>query len=91
MTLDQLRDIIKKNGFKPGEAQVTATGRLSDEKGRLSVDLAPAKAVLMLEEAPGTAGTLADVRRQLSGGAAAEVSGTVREGQTLFLKTIARR
>lgn len=92
VTLDQVRDIIRKNGFKPGEAQITATGRLTEEKGRLSVDLAPARIVLVLEAAPGGGAALADARKQLGAGAATvEVTGTVRDGQTLVLKTLARQ
>jgi hypothetical protein len=84
ITLDQLRDIIRKNGFKPGESQIRATGKVIEDQGRVAVDLAPAKATLILSNPSNEA----DARRML--GSTVEVSGGVSEGHSLALKQITR-
>ena len=89
VTLDQVRDIIKKNGFKPGAAQVRATGTLVDVSGRLRIDLAPAKVILSVASEKDAAAE--EARKLLAAGdRVVEVAGTVSEGQVLTLREIKR-
>ena len=92
ITLAQLRQVIKNGGFKAGEAGITAIGRLVDEKGRLALDLAPAKASLLLDAGPGNAAALAEARElRTVSTATVEVTGTVAKADTLVLKSVTRR
>jgi hypothetical protein len=89
VTLAQLRDVIKSGGFKPGEAQIRAIGRLIDGKAGLAVDLAPSKAVLELEAESEHPERLRDARRHL--GALVEISGRISQGERLVVKSISPR
>ena len=37
ITLQQLREVIKKGGFKSGEVQIAATGTLVNDKNRVTL------------------------------------------------------
>lgn len=92
VTLAQLRGVIKNGGFKSGEAQVTATGKLARENTRLALDLAPAKQALVLEADPANPAAIAEARKLADGGlVVVEVSGTVAQGETLRVKSITRQ
>ena len=85
LTLDRLREIIKKNGFQPGQARITATGRLTSDAGQLRIDLAPAKLVLTLVSGAGRDAALGDARKLLAEGAVqVEVVGTVNDAEMLI-------
>ena len=83
VTLDELRTIIRRNGFKPGDAQITATGVLRVHKGQLMVDLAPAKMELALAE--GDRAALKEAREWLLAAdtVAVEVEGSVPKDKLL--------
>jgi hypothetical protein len=90
VTLDQLREIIKKNGFTSGEAQITATGTLTGD-GDLIIDLAPAKASLTINSKLGS-DAASEARKLASGGPiAVDVTGIVDRANVLALKDIKRK
>ena len=90
VTLEQVRDIIKKNGFKPGPAEIKGSGTLVEENGRLVVDLrpAPARMPVTFENQ-----TIASEARSIikAGGGSVEVSGTSAENGVLTIKELKRR
>ena len=63
VTLAQLRDVIKKGGFKSGETQIVATGTLVNDKNRVTLDLAPAKMTLIVESDPASPAAYAEARK----------------------------
>ena len=79
VTLDELRTIIRRSGFRPEEARITAIGVLREHKGQLMIDLAPAKGELTLAE--GSAAALKDAREWLKAGGTVnvQVDGVVRK------------
>ena len=92
LTLERLREIIRKNGFQPGPARVTATGLLTNTAGQLRIDLAPSKSSLTLAAAAGGGTALSDARKLLAEGRSqVEVTGTVNDGQALGLVQIKSR
>ena len=92
VTLAQLRAVIKNGGFKAGEAQVTATGKLARENTRLALDLAPAKEALVLEADPANPAAIAEARKLADGGPVqVDLAGTVAQGETLRVKSITRQ
>ena len=89
ITLAQLREIIKNSGFKPGQAEITALGRLVDDKGQLTLDLAPAKASLLLQTETVASAAVGEARRlAATESRLVEVTGTVVSGDSLRLKSI---
>ena len=89
VTLAQLREVIKRGGFKSGETQVSATGRLVREDTRVVLDLAPARAILVLEADPSNPAAIAEARKLADDGRVmVEVNGQVVQGETLKVKSI---
>jgi hypothetical protein len=92
VTLTQLREIIKNGGFKSGEAQVTASGKLVRAHTRLALDLAPAKETLTVEADPANPAAIVETRKLADGGPVmVEIHGAVGEGETLRVKSITRK
>jgi hypothetical protein len=90
VTIAQLREIIRKSGFNPGESLVVATGRLVDQaEGRLGLEVVPGKWTILLEPDPARAGAI-DAARKLrkSGAAAVEVTGTVGPKESLLVREV---
>src|SRR5215210_3680953 len=85
VTLAQIRDIIRSNGFNAREATVTAAARMRLEKAQLLADLAPARLVLTIEPA-GTRAATSEARKIAASGAQdVEISGVVRQGDSISL------
>jgi len=91
VTLSQVRDIIRSSGFNAREATVTATGRLHLKNNQLLIDLAPTRLVLTID--PGAAGTATADARKIADSSAqdVEISGVIRQGDSISLTRIARR
>src|SRR5688572_384066 len=90
VTLEHLRTIIRRSGFRTADAQITASGILRDDKGQLIVDLTPAKTVLTLAAGDGAA--MKDARGLASGGVrmGVQVEGVVHKDSILTLHRISR-
>ena len=90
VTLEQVRDIIKKNGFKPGAAQIKGTGTLVEENARLVIDLRPAAERLPVTFENQTIASEARAAVK-SGGGSVEFGGTAAENAILTIKELKRR
>ena len=90
VTLDQLRQIIRKNGFQPGRAELTATGTLRERDGRLEFDVAPAKAIFVLQGDEQNRSVIAKARElsAAAGTANVEVRGWVDRNSDLVPRTV---
>jgi hypothetical protein len=91
VTLAQIRDIIRSNGFNAREATVTASGRMRLEKDQLLVDLAPARVVLTIEPAAAGAAMIDARKIAASGAQEVEISGVIPKGDSISLAKITRR
>ena len=92
VTLAQLRDVIKKGGFKSGETQIVATGTLVNDKNRVTLDLAPAKMTLIVESDPASPAAHAEARKLADAAqGTVEVTGTILQGETLLVKSVMRK
>jgi copper chaperone CopZ len=89
VTLDEIRDLIKKSGFKPGTAEIKGSGLLVEEAGRLLIDLRPARArwPVISKSDP----LAAEMRRVARAGAEVDVSGTVADTNVLTVKEVKSR
>ena len=89
VTVAKLREIIKNSGFKSGDAEIVAEGRVVGDKGRLLLDLAPAQTMLTIREDQGSAEALAEARRlRGSTPAIVEAAGTLATDDSVVLKSI---
>jgi hypothetical protein len=68
VTLARIREAIRSNGFTPREAEVTAAGSLVSRGDTLTLAVSGTGDVFVLEDAPGVAGTVAELRRRVAGG-----------------------
>ena len=90
VTLDQVRGIIKKNGFKPGSAEIKGSGTLVEENGRLVIDLRPAAERLPVTFENQTIAS--DARTRIKAGSGSvEVTGSAVENGMLTIKELKRR
>jgi hypothetical protein len=64
ISIAQLRELMKKNGFPTKDAQVVARGRITDRDGRLSLDLLNGVIMDILAD-PKIAGELGVLRRDV--------------------------
>ncbi|HEX9579639.1 MAG TPA: heavy-metal-associated domain-containing protein [Gemmatimonadales bacterium] len=78
VTVEQIREAIRSNGFTPKAAKVRATGRLLENGGRLVLAFAGTPA-LLLREHPSAPALLDDLRQAL--GAYVAVEGETLETQ----------
>jgi hypothetical protein len=88
VTLTQVRNILRSSGFNAREATVTAAGHAQVKGDQLLIDLAPAHVVLTVD--PGPAGSAADKARSFAE-QDVEVTGVIRQGDTITIGAIARR
>ena len=77
-TLDQIRDVIRRNGFTPKAADVVARGTLALNEGRLALQVSGSDAVYMLWDAPSAAGKVGQLGTLAGSRKVAEV---IVEGQ----------
>ena len=89
VTLDELRTVIRRSGFRAGDVQITAVGVVRERKDQLVIDLAPAKAELPL--ATGNSAALTEAREFAKAGSAVtvQVEGTIQK-DVLTLQRISR-
>jgi hypothetical protein len=59
VAVEQVREIVRKNGFTPKEALVTVAGRLIERKGKPALQVAGIDQVLLLAGQDGRAAALA--------------------------------
>lgn len=64
ISIAQLRELMKKNGFPTKDAQVVARGRITDRDGRLSLDLLNG-VIMDIVADPKIAGELGVLRRDV--------------------------
>jgi hypothetical protein len=64
ISIAQLRELMKKNGFPTKDAQVVARGRITDRDGRLSLDLLNG-VIMDIVADPKIAGDLGVLRRDV--------------------------
>jgi hypothetical protein len=64
ISIAQLRELMKKNGFPTKDAQVVARGRITDRDGRLSLDLLNGVTMDIVAD-PKIAGELGVLRRDV--------------------------
>jgi hypothetical protein len=64
ISIAQLRELMKKNGFPTKDAQVVARGRITDRDGRLSLDLLNGVSMDIVAD-PKIAGELGVLRRDV--------------------------
>ena len=89
VTVAKLREIIKNSGFKSGDAEIVAEGRVVGDKGQLLLDLAPAQTTLVIREDQGDAEALAEARRlRGSTPTIVEATGTLATDDSVVLKSI---
>ena len=90
VAIAQLREIIKNSGFKSGDAEITAQGRIVGEKDSPRLDLAPAPMTLRIREDKGDADALAEFRRVRGESASAivEITGTLATDDSVVLKSV---
>ena len=89
VTLAQLREVIKNGGFKSGEVQITAKGKLVNDKNRVTFDLAPAKTTFIVESNPASPDAHAEARKLADAAqGTVEVTGTILQGETLLVKSV---
>lgn len=81
-TLDQIRDVIRRNGFTPKAADVVARGTLTLSERRLAVQVSGSNAVYVLWDAPSAPGKVSELRALAASRKVAEVivEGQVTEG-----------
>lgn len=60
-TLDQIRDVIRRNGFTPKAADVVARGTLALHEGRLALHVSGPDVVYVLWDAPSAAGKVGEL------------------------------
>src|SRR5687767_3535719 len=89
VTLDELRTVIRRSGFRPGDTQMIAVGVVRDRKGQLVIDLAPAKAEIPL--AAGNTAALNEAREfsKAASAVTVQVEGTIQK-DVLTLQRISR-
>ena len=87
VTLAQLRAVIRRGGFTAGEAHLRGVATVTEDNGRLRVDLAPARDSLLLE----ADGPVTEEQARKFFGLEVEFTGSVAKEETIRLKTIARR
>lgn len=72
--IEQIRDVVRTNGFAPRAADVQVIGTLSNSGDTLALAIAGSGEVLLLREWPGAAATLGALR-QLGANGRVAVSG----------------
>lgn len=91
VTVDEIRDAIRKNGFTPKAADVTIAGKVIERSGKPALSVSGSDLVYLLTESADAKGKLGEVRKQ-SGkevvvkGHLSESSGKTTEPQTLELR-----
>ena len=85
VTVEQLREVIRKNGFTPKEATVTVAGKVIERNGKPALETGPGAVMLLKGNVAGVAG---------KGGQRVVVSGVVPasvnkdEPETVEVKTV---
>jgi cation transport ATPase len=65
VTVDEIRDAIRKNGFTPKAAELTIAGKLIERNGKLALAVSGSDVVYELVESADAKGKLAELRKQL--------------------------
>ncbi len=68
VTLSQIRDAIRSNGFTAREAEVRVAGSLVRRGDTLTLVVPRTDETFILQDAPGTSGVVAELRRRAPGG-----------------------
>lgn len=76
VTLAKIREAVRKNGFTARDAEVTVAGALVPHGDTLTLAVSGTDDVFVLQDAPGAAGTVAQLRRR-GAGARVVVTGQV--------------
>ncbi len=79
LSLDQFRQVVKRNGFEPKQAAVTAIGTVRDAGGRLVFEVTGIATPLVVSLDKSSAGALQQLKSALSAKSTAvfEIAGTV--------------
>jgi copper chaperone CopZ len=90
VTVDEVRDAIRKNGFTPKAAEVTIAGKVIERNGKPALAVSGSDLVYLLAEASDAKGKLGELRKQsgkevVAKGRLAESSGKTTEPQTMEL------
>jgi outer membrane lipoprotein-sorting protein len=90
VTLDQLRKVIKNNGFNPKEADITVVGKISERDGQPVLSVTGTESVLILVADPKNAKAFEQIREHLKAqrGMPLEVRGNVVSGDRLAVRSI---
>jgi len=95
VTIQQLRTLIKRNGFNPGSATVEAAGRLTTRGTTPAIIITNTDLVLPLVPDPAAKEAMQHLQERGSSGSAEDVlvtgvlvEGTAKEGDHIELRTI---
>jgi hypothetical protein len=90
VTLDQLRKIIKNNGFNAEEADITVVGKISERGGQPVLSVTGTESVLILVADPKNVKAFQQIREHLQAQREipVEVKGNVVSGDRLSVRSI---
>lgn len=90
VTLDQLRKVIRNNGFNAEEADITVVGKISERGGQPVLSVTGTESVLILVADPKNAKAFEQIREHLLAqrGMPLEVRGNVVSGDRLTVRRI---
>ena len=90
VTLDQLRKVIRNNGFNAEEADITVVGKVSEGGGQPVLSVTGTESVLILAADPKNAKAFQQIRGHLQTqrGMPLEVRGSVVSGDRLTVRSI---
>lgn len=90
VTLDQLRKVIRNNGFNAEEADITVVGKISERGGQPVLSVTGTESVLILVADPKNAKAFEQIREHLPAqrGMPLEVRGNVVSGDRLTVRRI---
>lgn len=63
VTVDQVREVIRRNGFTPKTAEVRVTGRVTEQQGGLTLLAGGGDRAYTLHESPGGPGVLGQLEQ----------------------------
>ena len=89
VTLDQLRKVIKNNGFNAQAADITVVGKISERGGQPVLTVTGTETVLILVADPKNPKGFQQIREHVKRGMPLEVRGNVVSGDRLTVRSIA--
>ncbi len=94
--IEQIREVIRKNGFTPKEAEVRVAGVLIQRGDTLALAIAGTDELLLLQDFPGASGQISALRQiqrnetiTVAGQVTASVSRSAKSARVLLVRSFA--